>query len=330
MQRAVFFAGFAVASLLPFTAFAQSADDAARAQVLFEQGNRAMDAHDYATACAKFEATQSMVRGIGVTLRLADCLEKQGRIASAWAQFRSGEQMCQDKHDARESVARDRAAALEPHLPKVRLMVAQPAPEGLHVTQDGHELPAGTWATDVPIDPGPHVFTASAPGYQSWEAKRDFAADRPAVEVDVPALVKEPQTAAREERHEAAPPQKIEAPPPSPPQQSGSRSIPTVAWIGFGVGAAGIISGSITGSMTLVKASQIKSDCPSGACTSQTQLDNAKAAQVIATISDVSFIVGGVGALVGVGAYLFLGKNGDERSAVVTFTPNGAAVSGTF
>ena len=65
-----------------------SADQKAAAEALFDKGLAAMKQGEYAQACAFLEQSQSVERGIGTMLYLAECYEKLGRTASAWAMFR--------------------------------------------------------------------------------------------------------------------------------------------------------------------------------------------------------------------------------------------------
>src|SRR5438132_4379169 len=67
---------------------AQSAADKAAAEALFDQGRAAMQASDFAKACGLLERSQRIDPGIGTLLYLAECYEKHGRTASAWATFR--------------------------------------------------------------------------------------------------------------------------------------------------------------------------------------------------------------------------------------------------
>src|SRR5262245_16290948 len=60
----------------------------AAAQALFDEAQKRVAAGDYEQACPKFKASYALDPGGGTLLNLADCLEKQGRTASAWSTFK--------------------------------------------------------------------------------------------------------------------------------------------------------------------------------------------------------------------------------------------------
>jgi uncharacterized protein HemY len=62
--------------------------DKATAEALFAEGRRLMSSGNYATACQKFAASQKLDPALGTSLNLADCYDKSGRTASAWAESR--------------------------------------------------------------------------------------------------------------------------------------------------------------------------------------------------------------------------------------------------
>ncbi len=97
----------------PATAEAQTASDVARAETLFKDARQLADKGRYAEACSRFSESQRLASGIGVTLHLADCYERTGRTASAWAEFREAEKLAREREDPRAEVAEARAAALD-------------------------------------------------------------------------------------------------------------------------------------------------------------------------------------------------------------------------
>src|ERR1700730_13198351 len=102
---------------------AQGASEVARAEALFSEGTKLMEASNYADACPKLASSQRLVRGIGVTLYLGECYERSGKTASAWAQFRLAESLANSRGDKRAAVAHDRAESLEAQLPRLKIVV---------------------------------------------------------------------------------------------------------------------------------------------------------------------------------------------------------------
>src|ERR1700712_4897702 len=75
--------------LLPARAHAEaSAAQKAAAESLFDDVLRAMKSGRFVDACPKLEESERIDPGIGTLLYLAECYEKTGRTASAWATFR--------------------------------------------------------------------------------------------------------------------------------------------------------------------------------------------------------------------------------------------------
>jgi len=58
---------------------------AAVAEELFDQGRRLSGIGRYAEACAHFANSERLDHGVGTLLNLADCYEKNGQTASAYA-----------------------------------------------------------------------------------------------------------------------------------------------------------------------------------------------------------------------------------------------------
>jgi hypothetical protein len=185
----------ALAILAAGDARAQSAQGAAAAQVLFEQAKALMREKKYAEACAKFAESNRLDAGIGTMLWLADCYEKNGQSASAWAQFVEAADVAGERHDDRQKVARERAAALEPTLAKLTIDVPRGSDvAGLEVTRDGAAVGKTVWGTPVPVDPGVHTVTAHAPAHATWQGRVTIDPGRLVAVITVPPL--EPERAA--------------------------------------------------------------------------------------------------------------------------------------
>ncbi|MEO5725871.1 MAG: hypothetical protein ABI134_12680 [Byssovorax sp.] len=181
-----------------------SPENAASAQALFEEGVRLMNAGKFTAACPKLAASQKIDPGMGNKLRLADCYEKIGKTASAWSLFTalSGEARIAKRPD-REAIARKRAADLAPRLARMTILISPELAKltGLEVQRDGITLDEAIWGVPLPVDPGEHVFRATAPGKKAWESKIAVTLPSQTVEITVPALEdqpKEPTTQALE------------------------------------------------------------------------------------------------------------------------------------
>jgi hypothetical protein len=124
----------------------------------------------------------------GAALNLADCYEENGQTASAWARYLDAAPLSHRAGQAeRERYARAHAAALEPKLSRLTVVVPS-APSGLSVTRDGVAIDAATWGTAVPVDPGAHVVEARAPGMPAWSMAVKVGVGDGKVRVEVPVL----------------------------------------------------------------------------------------------------------------------------------------------
>ncbi|HEX8790140.1 MAG TPA: hypothetical protein VF765_04260 [Polyangiaceae bacterium] len=177
-------------------------DDVATAQVLFDDGRKLMAQHQYADACPKLAESQRLAPAIGTEFNLADCLEHQGKLASAWAAFLDVVDQTHKRGESqRESVARARAAAIQPKLGRLTIEVPTSAPDE-KVLRDGEALRAEVWGVAVPVDAGDHRIEAHAPGRGAWSGTV-HTTDGQTATITVPDLPIAP----------SAPPE----PPPSPP-----------------------------------------------------------------------------------------------------------------
>jgi hypothetical protein len=168
--------------------FAQSAQDKADAEVLFNAAKTALAAGNLGDACPKFAESQRKDPAIGTALYLAECYERSGRFASAWAQFRVAEDMANQRHDNRAALARQRADRLSPS--KMTIVLSADAKDiaGLEVKRDGESVGSASFGLATPIDGGRHTVIASAPGRRTFEWGGDVAQQSGATIVTIPKL----------------------------------------------------------------------------------------------------------------------------------------------
>ncbi|MGH7281530.1 MAG: hypothetical protein ACRELY_08415 [Polyangiaceae bacterium] len=273
---------------------AQTAEDQAAARVLFEDGMKLETAGNYNEACPKFEASLKRYSGIGTRGKLAECYEKIGKTASAWALWSEVAAFSHKNMEPdREAYANEHAKNLEPLLSHLVVNVA-PANQtaGLIVKRNGEVVDAATFGVAVPVDPGKVTIEASAPDHTSWTQDVDVA-EKGSVTIEVPALVLAPVQ-----------PKPILD---QPPQETKSSWQKPVGMIGVGVGAAVVVTGAVFGLVASSKWSNAFTEgCThdNNVCTTQQGYDDSHSANTFATLSNV-FIISGV-VVAGAGAVLWI------------------------
>jgi serine/threonine-protein kinase len=171
-------------------AAAPSASEKAAAEALFQEGTELMQKQSYPEACAKFEASNAIESGLGVKLWLADCYDRAGRTASAWALFTEASALAQKSgQEERERMAHERAGDLEKRLSKLELgMPAQGLPANYGVELDGVEIPSASVGSALPVDPGDHVIVVRAPGFEPHTLRETVPPGPTSMRLDLPPL----------------------------------------------------------------------------------------------------------------------------------------------
>jgi len=275
MKLRVLFPTLALAAL-PHLALAADPpkSDPAAAQVLFYEARTLMQQNKFAEACPKLEESMRLDAGLGTQFNLADCNEHIGKVTSAWAGFLEVAAGAKAANQLdREKVARKRAQALETRLPKL-VIDAVGAPTGLEVKRDGIVVGSPAWGSPIPVDPGTHKISATAPGKGTWEttiATTEGKAAHVSIPRDLPAA---PVA--------AAPPPVIgpqpEAPAvastvtaaatdfPAPIVEENGSAQRTIGWIVTGVGAVGVGLGAGFGLSSIGKRNESRSHCVGDQC----------------------------------------------------------------
>jgi hypothetical protein len=205
--------------------------------------------------------------------------------------------------EAREN-ARGLDADLEARIPYLTIHVTGvPAGATPAVTVDGVAVPAVALVAAQRVNPGHHVVVAKANG-GSGKGEVDLKEqDKKEVSVVITGASATPVTTPGET------PDASGAASTSPDTTTPPKRNRTLTWIAFGVAGVGAVAGTVTGILTLSAKSSAQSGCtPDNRCPPSTYSD-IDAANRWATISTVSFIVAGVGAVVGIGTLVFGGKS---------------------
>ena len=270
-----------------------SAADKETARALMDKGDERMDARDYPAAVKAFVAADAIMHlpmtgaaaaraqaAAGLLVEARDTAFEVTRIP-----VRAGETPPYARARAEAAELIDR---LGRSIPSIQITVAG-APAGATIAIDGAGLPAAAASEPRKVNPGPHVITVTAPGF---EPARVEITVQEGQQLPVPVTLRPGA---------AAPPGIAPLPPstlPPPPPTATSRRGVTMMAVGFSVGGAGLIAGAVTGLLSLSQTSTLKKECGTD-CMGLHGSDLAKAKQ-LANISDIAFVVGVAGVGVGV------------------------------
>jgi hypothetical protein len=179
-----------IIAALAGVAMAQPTEAEKRADALFQEGRRLLEAGEVAAACPKFEESQRLDPGLGTLLNLANCYERTERLASALAAFRSAEEGARAAGDrTREREASDRARALESRVSRVTIKLAPgERPAGFEVRRSGAVVPPLDFGRAIAVDPGAIAIEASAPGHTAFRQSLAIGAGRTVEQIEIPML----------------------------------------------------------------------------------------------------------------------------------------------
>lgn len=349
MKRPVLF----LLSLLAVPSSALAADppkngsEPAAAQGLFYEARTLMKQNRFTEACPKLEESLRLDPGLGTQFNLADCNEHLGKIATAWAGFLDVAAQAKATNQAeREKLARKRATTLEPRVPRLVVEVSAP-PRGLEVKRDGVLVGSAAWGTPIPVDPGVHKISASAPGKLPWEttiATAEGRTGRVTVPRDLPAAPAPPPppVAVAPSAESATPPvasgasttalaapiDTLQSFPPPVVENPGAAQR-AVGWVLTGVGVVGVGIGAGFGLSSISKRDESREHCVVDACdaTGVGLRDDAIRNGNVATIATIAG-----GAAVAGGLILVLtaprSSGSRERSGRLRAVPNVAVGGG--
>jgi hypothetical protein len=307
-----------VAALLGAPAARADDADMAAAQGLFDDAKELVKQGRLAEACPKFLASFKFDPKPGTGVNLADCYEKNGQLASAWARYLEASSLAQRAGQAeRQQYAKERAAALEPKISRLRI-TSPSASRGLEVLRDGAPVDVTLLGTALPVDPGKHQIEARAPGKKPWSRLVDIGVGAGQVAVEIPPLEDAPGGVPGE-------------PPPAAGPAASAFPRKTLGLAAVGVGGAGLIVGAITGGLAIGKHGSLVSACDKQAvCVNQ---DAAIASyHLLGTVADVGLVVGGALAVTGIVLTATAPKAGAAKQAWVApiIGPGFAGARGRF
>ena len=282
-------------SLYATTALAApSRQDVAKADKLFREARTLMSQGKFDVACPKLEESEKLDPAPGTRYQLAVCYEATGRPATALALYLEVADLAKSAgFKDKEKVAREKAEALEPKVPRIVIEVKAARPAGLAITRDGAPVEEAQYNRPILVDPGDYVIEATAPERKPF--KTTVAVKGEGARVSVPISLIPVEDFSRKEVPE----------PPPPSSPFGAQRIAAIAVGAAGVG--GVVAGSVFG-MSAKDAYEKAMGDPSLCPTKKTCYPEGKSlvdqAQSDALASTITFIAGGL-ALAG-GVVLFV------------------------
>lgn len=226
-------------------AWSQTPSEKAAAEALFQEAVDMMAQNRLEDACAKYQASHDLDPAIGTLLRLADCYDRVGKSASAWALFVEAETVAtRAQQTDRAEIAGTRAAELKARLSTLRLQIEEPgAIEGLQISVNKADIPEPSWGTALPFDPGVVQIQVSASGYEPWSTEVEVPVGPAETSVKIPVLERTPEERA------ARPVALADTSGPAPAREAPEPSSSQATWgyVAGGVGLAGLAAAGVLG-----------------------------------------------------------------------------------
>jgi hypothetical protein len=299
------------------------ADDQSDAEDLFERGRKLMERPaTLEEACRTLQASMKLMDRGDTLLNLAECHRRQGKSATAWAEFdKALSYGAQAGFPEAIRAATQFRGALAAWLSTLTVTVTPltAALPGLTVEVAGNPWPRERWNTAFAIDPGPTPVRARATGYKPFDVQVALGADKDAKTVVVVL--------------EVEPPPPPPPPPPRPPPPPGPVAAPRPVWPWI-VGAAGVaLVGGAVGAEVVSESAhhELDTKCGTGrACPHGFDYAPVRRREVDGFGLFVGLGTGGVLALAGAGLGLGLGARAKPSSTSFLISPSSFAVRSTF
>jgi hypothetical protein len=273
-------------SMIPLAAIAApkpgvSDEDRKKAIEFYKQGQAFQEAEE---ALGKFEEVAKIVMTPGTRFNIALCKENLGRLLEALDDYSAAERDAKaEKKAETEKKAHDSAEALKARIPKLVLKVPSGL-DGLSITLDGKPIdPANL---ELSVDPGKHKIEASADKRVPYSAEITVA-EKESKDVKIRLPEQPKDEAPKDETPKDETPKKDE---------SGSRKVPTVAYIVGGAGAVSLLGAGVFYLLRSSAKSKLDSSCDATTLVcpadQQSNIDGGKRYTLLTNIFMVVGVVG--------------------------------------
>jgi len=213
---------------------------------MFDAGDALMKDGRIHEACPKYAESYRLDPRLGALLHWADCLEQDGKLASAYAAFRDAVELAERSTDRRSDFAAARVHSLEPRLSRIVIDAPQAGlPPDATIQLDSLSIVASGLGVGIAVDPGAHTIRASAPDYAPFTSTLLVSEGQvqrvtiPTLERRTPAEPASSGTVAVEPSERAKATEQSALPEPKPASARPSNS---QKWLGLAVGGAGVVA----------------------------------------------------------------------------------------
>jgi hypothetical protein len=327
MRAVQFFTLIGLLALLSPIARGQDRDPVV-ADALLREGHKAADAGNLGAACLKIAESYRLDPIPGALFDLADCEERQGRLAAAWIDYRKAVDALAPG-DARLAVAKTKVESLEKRLARLTIRLGARAAPGTVVKRDGVDIGKSALGVAIPADPGKHVVVVSQGARERrYEVvvgegeSREVVADQPpaAIVSDEPGLLQRPpaMTSVSPE---------AEAPRAFSGDRGSASNARIFGYVVGGIGVASLAVGVVTRALALGKKSTIDAHCTAAKVCDRVGLDAVASAQDLQTASTVTLAVGVGGLATGALLILLNPSTSAQPALQPTILPGGAGLA---
>jgi hypothetical protein len=284
---------------------AQNVDELAEARASFQRAVELEQGRNWGGALKLFRQVGQVKMTPQVRYHIATCEEHLGQLVVALGGYELALEQSEGMHPDFIEEVQASINDLKSRVPKLAIERGQGA-EAASIQLDGVDLGASSLGVEIPLDPGPHTVTATAPGYEPYQ--ETVSMTEGGVEVLRVALVE-----IQEEPVAVAPPPVVEPPPPQ-------KKYGIAPYVIAGTGGVLVLTGSTFLIVALSKHGEAKSLCnDSRNCEGvdpDKQTESQKLSKSANTYEALGFVGLGMGlAGVATGAVLYYLDNKDRSAA---------------
>jgi hypothetical protein len=259
------------------------------AEALFNKGVDAMEAGKLDEACPAIAESQRLDPRIGTLFTLAECESRRDKNAAALGYYREFLRQYEALPEAQKTRQAARKKIADEALPrlagKVGQLSVEGVPAGAELLLDGKKLDPAS-LQGIPVEPGEHKLLVRQGSLERTTALSLQAGETRTV---TPALPEPPPQ---------PPPG---APPPHDPPPKRPSALPF--YVAAGVGAAGLVVGTVGGVLALSSKGTADKECVNLVCSRQ-GMDAVESGRFRANLSTVGVSVGLLGAGAALGLWL--------------------------